>query len=69
MNKNTLEGRMKFKKEETIQLLKQEARYIEFNEDFGFMYELKKQVYGKLNRIVIGLKKGDIKVHAMEEIN
>ena len=69
MKPQTLEGRMKAKKEETIALLKQEARYVEFCEETGFVYELVKNVYGKLNKIILGLKNGHISVVSMTEID
>lgn len=68
MKPQTLEGRMKAKKEETIALLKQEARYVEFSEETGFVYEIVKNVYGKLNKIILGLKNGHISVVSMTEI-
>lgn len=69
MKPKTLEGRMKAKKLETIELLKKEARYVEFSEETGFVYELVKNVYGKLNKIILGLKNGHISVVSMTEID
>ena len=68
MKPQTLEGRMKAKKEETIALLKSEAHYVEFCEEQGYVYELVKSVYGKMNRIILGLKNGRISVIEMTEI-
>jgi hypothetical protein len=56
LKESTLEGRMKAKKEEAIRLLKEEAKYVEFCEDRGYVYELTKEVYGVLTKIVLSLK-------------
>ena len=68
MKEKTLEGRLKYKKEETMQLLKNNADYVGFDEELGFLYEFKAAIYGKLNRIVVALKNGHIKVHDMLEV-
>lgn len=68
MRKETLQGRMKAKKDESIELLKKEARFIEFCEEKGFIYELRKEVYGVLTNIVLSLKSGNILVHKMEKL-
>lgn len=68
MKKETLQGRMKAKKDEAIDILKKEANFIEFCEDKGYVYELKKEVYGVLTKIILSLKSGNILVHKMEKL-
>lgn len=67
MKESTLEGRMKAKKQEAIRLLKEEAKYVEFCEERGYIYELTKEVYGVLTKIILSLKSGNILVHKMEK--
>ncbi|MBD8523913.1 hypothetical protein [Lysinibacillus fusiformis] len=69
MNKETLQGRLNAKKQESFKLLKEEALYLGFCEERGFMYELKKEIYGVLNRIVLSINKtNSIIVHEKEDI-
>ncbi|SPU40729.1 Uncharacterised protein [Lysinibacillus capsici] len=69
MNKETLQGRLNAEKQKSFKLLKEEALYLGFCEERGFMYELKKEIYGVLNRIVLSInKKNSIVVHEKEDI-
>ncbi|MFJ7890383.1 hypothetical protein ACIQYL_20185 [Lysinibacillus xylanilyticus] len=62
-------GAFKRKKQESFQLLKEEALYLGFCEERGFVYELKKEIYGVLNRILLSIdKKNSIVVHEKEDI-
>ena len=68
MKAKTLEGRMKYKHDEAIQLLKKEAKYLTFCEERGFIYEMNKAVYGTLTKIVLALKNGHISVLEMNQL-
>lgn len=68
MKTQTLQGRMKAKKEESIEMLKKEGQYIEYCTERGFVYEITKSVYGVLTRIQLSLKNGNILVHSMNKL-
>lgn len=60
VNKDTLEGRMNYNKEEAIRLLKEQAEFSHFCEESGFVYNLRKNISGKLNEVILSLKNGHI---------
>jgi len=62
MKREILEGRLNYKKQEFLQLLKENGEFIEFDQEVGYIYDFR----NALARIRLSLKNGRILVHEIE---